>query len=131
MERNWKDSAVARVQARTGGAFGRARGAPCISTGGRCAQSFGPPHGRERTGGQRGQADWLVKDVGALVAEMDEWGVQSIVNLDGDWGDSLDANLDRYDRAYLVASPRSAASTGTSASNQGGRTASPRACRVR
>ena len=46
------------------------------------------------------KADWLVKDVGALVAEMDEWGVQSIVNLDGDWGDSLDANLDRYDRAY-------------------------------
>ena len=46
------------------------------------------------------KADWLVKDVGALVAEMDEWGVQSVVNLDGDWDDSLDANLDRYDRAY-------------------------------
>jgi len=47
-----------------------------------------------------GESDWLVKDVGALVAEMDEWNVRTIVNLDGDWGDSLDANLDRYDRAY-------------------------------
>jgi predicted TIM-barrel fold metal-dependent hydrolase len=46
------------------------------------------------------KANWLVRDVGALVAEMDEWNVRTIVNLDGDWGDSLDANLDRYDRAY-------------------------------
>jgi predicted TIM-barrel fold metal-dependent hydrolase len=46
------------------------------------------------------QADWLVKDVAALVADMDEWDVQTIVNLDGDWSDELDANLDRYDRAH-------------------------------
>jgi predicted TIM-barrel fold metal-dependent hydrolase len=46
------------------------------------------------------KADWLVRDIGALVADMDEWNVQTIVNLDGDWSDNLDANLDRYDRAY-------------------------------
>lgn len=43
---------------------------------------------------------WLVKDVGALVGAMDEWGVETIVNLDGDWAEDLEANLDRYDRAY-------------------------------
>jgi Amidohydrolase len=47
------------------------------------------------------KADWLVKDVGSLVAAMDEWNVRTIVNLDGDWADSLEANLDRYDRAYI------------------------------
>jgi predicted TIM-barrel fold metal-dependent hydrolase len=43
---------------------------------------------------------WSVPDVGALVALMDELGVEAIVNLDGMWGDELDANLDRYDRAH-------------------------------
>ncbi len=43
---------------------------------------------------------WSVPDVGALVASMDAWGVEAIVNLDGMWGDELEANLDRYDRAY-------------------------------
>jgi predicted TIM-barrel fold metal-dependent hydrolase len=47
-----------------------------------------------------GEATWLVRDVGALVAEMDAWDVETIVNLDGDWGGELEANLDRYDRAY-------------------------------
>ena len=36
----------------------------------------------------------------ALVASMDAWGVEAIVNLDGMWGDELEANLDRYDRAH-------------------------------
>jgi predicted TIM-barrel fold metal-dependent hydrolase len=44
--------------------------------------------------------DWEVPDVGALIAMMDEIGVEAIVNLDGMWGDELDANLDRYDRAH-------------------------------
>jgi predicted TIM-barrel fold metal-dependent hydrolase len=43
--------------------------------------------------------EWTVPDVGALVALMDELGIEAIVNLDGMWGDELDANLDRYDRA--------------------------------
>jgi predicted TIM-barrel fold metal-dependent hydrolase len=46
------------------------------------------------------RSTWVAPDVGALVAQMDDWNVSTIVNLDGDWGDTLDANLDRYDRAY-------------------------------
>src|SRR3954470_6407910 len=42
---------------------------------------------------------WSVPDVGALVGLMDTLGVEAIVNLDGMWGEELDANLDRYDRA--------------------------------
>jgi hypothetical protein len=44
--------------------------------------------------------DWCVRDVGALLALLDEVGVEAIVNLDGRWGDELEANLDRYDRAH-------------------------------
>jgi len=44
--------------------------------------------------------DWCVGDVGALLALLDEVGVEAIVNLDGRWGEELDANLDRYDRAH-------------------------------
>jgi Amidohydrolase len=43
---------------------------------------------------------WSVPDVGALVALMDELDIETIVNLDGMWGDELDANIERYDRAY-------------------------------
>jgi predicted TIM-barrel fold metal-dependent hydrolase len=43
---------------------------------------------------------WTVPDVNALLALMDDLGVEAIVNLDGMWGDELDANLDRYDRAH-------------------------------
>ncbi|HJX07133.1 MAG TPA: amidohydrolase family protein [Actinomycetota bacterium] len=43
---------------------------------------------------------WSIADAGALVALMDELGIDTIVNLDGMWGAELDANLDRYDRAY-------------------------------
>jgi predicted TIM-barrel fold metal-dependent hydrolase len=42
---------------------------------------------------------WSVPDVGALVATLDELGVEAVVNLDGMWGDELEANLVRYDRA--------------------------------
>ena len=44
--------------------------------------------------------DWVVPDVAALVALMDAAHVEAIVNLDGRWGAELEANLDRYDRAY-------------------------------
>jgi predicted TIM-barrel fold metal-dependent hydrolase len=44
--------------------------------------------------------EWTVPDVGELLAMMDELGIEAVVNLDGMWGDELDANLDRYDRAH-------------------------------
>ena len=43
---------------------------------------------------------WACADVGALIATLDEVGVEAIVNLDGLWGDELERNLDRYDRAH-------------------------------
>lgn len=43
---------------------------------------------------------WSVADPGALVAIMDELDIESIINLDGRWGQELIANLDRLDRAY-------------------------------
>ena len=43
---------------------------------------------------------WAVTDVGALIAPLDEVGIEAIVNLDGLWGDELERNLDRYDRAH-------------------------------
>ena len=44
--------------------------------------------------------EWTVPDVSALLAMMDELSLEAFVNLDGMWGDELDANLDRYDRAH-------------------------------
>ncbi|MEV5709640.1 amidohydrolase family protein [Actinoallomurus sp. NPDC052274] len=44
--------------------------------------------------------DWAVPDVPELIRLMDSCGVRTIVNLDGRWGEELEANLDRYDRAY-------------------------------
>jgi predicted TIM-barrel fold metal-dependent hydrolase len=43
---------------------------------------------------------WVVRDVGELLATMDASNVRSIVNADGRWGEELEANLDRYDRAH-------------------------------
>lgn len=43
--------------------------------------------------------DWAVQDVRALLELMDACNIESIVNLDGRWGEELEANLDRYDRA--------------------------------
>src|SRR5918992_5208771 len=50
-------------------------------------------------GGDPGVA-WAVPDVPALVELLDRCHVEAIVNLDGRWGDELEANLDRYDRAH-------------------------------
>jgi predicted TIM-barrel fold metal-dependent hydrolase len=47
-----------------------------------------------------GDNRWLVQDVGELLSLMDQVGVQTIVNLDGRWGDELRANLSRYDLAH-------------------------------
>jgi predicted TIM-barrel fold metal-dependent hydrolase len=43
---------------------------------------------------------WAVEDVGEAIAALDEAGVEAIVNLDGLWGEELERNLDRYDRAH-------------------------------
>jgi predicted TIM-barrel fold metal-dependent hydrolase len=50
-------------------------------------------------GGDPG-VEWAVPDVPALVELLDRCDVEAIVNLDGRWGDELEANLDRYDRAH-------------------------------
>ena len=42
----------------------------------------------------------MVDDVPALLDVMDQSGIETMVNLDGRWGEELDANLQRYDRAY-------------------------------
>jgi predicted TIM-barrel fold metal-dependent hydrolase len=43
---------------------------------------------------------WTVADVPRLLADMDAANLRAIVNLDGRWGDELEANLERYDRRY-------------------------------
>lgn len=44
--------------------------------------------------------EWTVPDVGALLGPMETCNLRAIVNLDGRWGEELEANLDRYDRAH-------------------------------
>jgi predicted TIM-barrel fold metal-dependent hydrolase len=43
---------------------------------------------------------WTVSDVGELLDLMEACNLRAIVNLDGRWGDELEANLERYDRAH-------------------------------
>jgi hypothetical protein len=43
---------------------------------------------------------WMAPDVEELMAVMRTRHVVHVVNLDGRWGDELEANLDRYDRAH-------------------------------
>lgn len=43
---------------------------------------------------------WAVADVHRFVDLMDQANIERVVNLDGLWGEELDANLDRYDRAH-------------------------------
>lgn len=45
-------------------------------------------------------AQWAVNDVEALVARMDALNLELLVNLDGQWTEELDANIERYDRAH-------------------------------
>jgi hypothetical protein len=44
--------------------------------------------------------DWAVPDVGRLLEDMTSADITGLVNLDGLWGEELEANLDRYDRAH-------------------------------
>jgi predicted TIM-barrel fold metal-dependent hydrolase len=44
--------------------------------------------------------EWMIDDVPALVAMMDECGVETIVNLDGRWGEQVTANVERLDCAH-------------------------------
>jgi predicted TIM-barrel fold metal-dependent hydrolase len=44
--------------------------------------------------------DWTVPDVRELLDLMASCNLTAIVNLDGRWGEELEANLDRYDRAH-------------------------------
>jgi hypothetical protein len=44
--------------------------------------------------------DWVVPDVEAMIGQLDGLNVDAVINLDGRWGGELEANLDRYDRAY-------------------------------
>jgi hypothetical protein len=44
--------------------------------------------------------DWMIDDVPALLATMDDCGIETIINLDGMWGDEVSANVERYDRAH-------------------------------
>jgi amidohydrolase family protein len=44
--------------------------------------------------------DWAISEPAALVSAMDAGNVETIVNLDGRWGEELEANLARFDRAY-------------------------------
>ncbi len=43
---------------------------------------------------------WVVPDVARLLEDMDACNLRAIVNLDGRWGEELEANLGRYDRAH-------------------------------
>jgi predicted TIM-barrel fold metal-dependent hydrolase len=47
-----------------------------------------------------GGRPWVCDNAAAVLATLDEVGVEGIVNLDGLWGDELERNLDRYDRAH-------------------------------
>ncbi|HZD80317.1 MAG TPA: amidohydrolase family protein [Actinomycetota bacterium] len=44
--------------------------------------------------------EWAVRSVPHLLDLMDRCNLRAIVNLDGRWGEELEANLDRYDRAH-------------------------------
>ena len=43
---------------------------------------------------------WMAPDMAGLLSTMEDLNVCAVVNLDGRWGEELEQNLDRYDRAY-------------------------------
>lgn len=47
-----------------------------------------------------GDGSWMIPDAGELLQRLESSNVAALVNLDGLWGDDLEANLDRYDRAH-------------------------------
>jgi len=50
--------------------------------------------------GRRADGSWAIPDVSAFLAMMDEVNLKGVVNYDSTWGDDLEANLERYDRAH-------------------------------
>ena len=60
------------------------------------------PRRRRRDTSARVRVAGRSRTSGRLVALMEECNVETIVNLDGYWGSTLEANLDRYDRSILV-----------------------------
>src|SRR3712207_5465398 len=46
------------------------------------------------------QGNWMAPDVGLLRSCLESCNIVGIVNLDGRWGAELDANLQRFDRAF-------------------------------
>jgi predicted TIM-barrel fold metal-dependent hydrolase len=44
--------------------------------------------------------EWAAPSVDELLGVLDACNIRAIVNLDGRWGDELERNLDRYDRAH-------------------------------
>ncbi len=44
--------------------------------------------------------EWMFERPGDLIDVLDASNVETVVNLDGFWGDELEANLERYDRAH-------------------------------
>jgi len=44
--------------------------------------------------------EWMFADPNELIAVLDESNIELVVNLDGFWGDELEANLARYDRVH-------------------------------
>ncbi|MEZ5189447.1 MAG: amidohydrolase family protein [Schumannella sp.] len=43
---------------------------------------------------------WMIEDVAALLRAMDDCGIETVVNLDGRWGDEVTANIERYDATH-------------------------------
>ena len=50
--------------------------------------------------GDESEQRWAIPDVAALLQLMADLHLAAIFNLDGGWGDVLQRNLDRYDRAH-------------------------------
>ncbi|MFI0420997.1 amidohydrolase family protein [Spongiactinospora sp. 9N601] len=56
--------------------------------------------GRWLSGWAGRDGEWAISDVAKWLEEMDAYNVRAFVNLDGRWGAELEANLDRFDRAF-------------------------------
>jgi hypothetical protein len=46
------------------------------------------------------RGNWMAPDVSLLMTYLESCNIRGVVNLDGRWGQELEANLDRNDRAY-------------------------------
>jgi hypothetical protein len=46
------------------------------------------------------RGNWMAPDVSLLMTYLESCNIGGVVNLDGRWGQELEANLNRYDRAF-------------------------------